>query len=91
MNDKDVIWSYDREGDVLYINFGAKRVATDVDITDDDIIVRCDGDEIIGITILNARQRLDEKEGWGRDEMGWVKYLYRGRRVKDIGVGSNAE
>ena len=70
MNERDVVWSYDREGDVLYINFfGLSRAATDVDITDDDIIVRCDGDEIIGVTILNARQRLDEKEGWERTSL----------------------
>ena len=50
--------SYDEEGDVLYIYFGPQpRPATDSDVTDDDIIVRYDGDEVIGITILHASLR----------------------------------
>ena len=50
--------SYDEEGDVLYVHFGRqRRPATDSDVTGDDIIVRYDGDEIIGITILHASQR----------------------------------
>ena len=50
--------SYDEEGDVLYVHFGHQpRSATDSELKDDDIIVRYDGDEIIGITILHASQR----------------------------------
>lgn len=50
--------SYDEEGDALYVHFGRQsRPATDSELTDDDIIVRYDGDEIIGITILHASQR----------------------------------
>ena len=50
--------SYDEEADVLYVHFGAQpRPATDSELTDDDIIVRYDGEEIIGITILHASQR----------------------------------
>ena len=50
--------SYDEEGDVLYVHFGAQpRPATDSELTDDDIIVRYDGDEVIGITILHVSQR----------------------------------
>ena len=50
--------SYDEEADVLYVHFGAHpRPATDSELTDDDIIVRYDGDEVIGITILHASQR----------------------------------
>ena len=50
--------SYDEEGDVLYVHFGPHtRPATDSELTDDDIIVRYDGEEIIGITILHASQR----------------------------------
>lgn len=50
--------SYDEEGDVLYVHFGPQpRPATDSELTDDDIIVRYDGDEIIGITILHASRR----------------------------------
>ena len=49
--------SYDEEGDVLYVHFGNPRPATDSEITDDDVILRYDGDEIIGITILHASRR----------------------------------
>ncbi len=50
--------SYDEEGDVLYVHFGLQpRSATDSELTDNDIIVRYDGYEIIGITILHASQR----------------------------------
>jgi uncharacterized protein YuzE len=52
------LWSsYDREADTLYINFRKPSRATDSELTDDDIIVRYDGDEVIGITILHASQR----------------------------------
>lgn len=50
--------SYDEEGDVLYVHFGPQpRPATDSELTDDDIIVRYAGGEVIGITVLHASQR----------------------------------
>lgn len=52
------LWSsYDEEGDVLYISFEKPRIATDSELTDDDIIFRYDGDDVIGITILHASKR----------------------------------
>ena len=52
---KKYLWSsYDPEGDVLYINFKKPSHATDSELTDNDIIVRYDGKEIVGITVLNA-------------------------------------
>lgn len=49
--------SYDESGDVLYINCRKSGPATDSELTDDDIILRYDGDELIGITILHASKR----------------------------------
>ncbi len=49
--------SYDEEGDVLYVQFKDLGRATDSELTDDDIIVRYDGDEVVGLTILHASQR----------------------------------
>lgn len=49
--------SYDAEGDVLYIHFGEPSRATDSELTDDDLIVRYDGEEVIGLTILHASRR----------------------------------
>jgi len=54
---KDIWLHYDDEADVLYVNFKRPSTATDSELTDDDVIIRYDGDEVIGMTILNARQR----------------------------------
>jgi uncharacterized protein YuzE len=52
------LWSsYDAEADVLYINFKKPSHATDSELTDNDVIIRCEGDAIVGITILNASKR----------------------------------
>ena len=53
-----LLYDYDQEVDALYLTFGDKpRPADDSEITDDDLIIRYDNDEIIGVTILNASQR----------------------------------
>ncbi len=52
------IWtSYDKEADVLYLNFKKPRHADDSELTDDDLIIRYEKGEIIGITVLNASRR----------------------------------
>ncbi|MBF0231366.1 MAG: DUF2283 domain-containing protein [Desulfamplus sp.] len=52
------LWSsYDAEADVLYVNFKKPSRATDSELTEDDIIIRYENDEIIGITILNVSCR----------------------------------
>ena len=52
------LWSsYDAEADVLYVNFRKPSHATDSELTDDDIILRYEGGEIIGLTILHASKR----------------------------------
>jgi len=52
------LWSsYDAEADTLYVNFKKPSHATDSEITDDDIIIRYEGDEIVGLTILHASKR----------------------------------
>ena len=49
--------SYDAEADVLYVNFKKPSHATDSELTDDDVIIRYEGEEVIGLTILHASQR----------------------------------
>jgi uncharacterized protein YuzE len=49
--------SYDAEADVLYVNFKRPSDATDSELTDDDVIIRYEGEEVIGLTILHASQR----------------------------------
>ncbi len=52
------VWlSYDSEADVLYINFKKPGIATDSELTDNGVIIRYEGDAIIGFTILHASQR----------------------------------
>ena len=52
------IWtSYDKDADVLYINFKKPSHADDSELTEDDIIIRYEKKEIVGITILNASKR----------------------------------
>ncbi len=52
------LWSsYDAEADVLYINFKKPSHATDSELTDDDVIIRYEGNEIVGLTILHVSRR----------------------------------
>ena len=52
------LWSsYDAEADVLYINFKKPSHATDSELTDDDVLIRYEGEDIVGLTILHASQR----------------------------------
>jgi uncharacterized protein YuzE len=52
------LWSsYDAEADVLYINFKKPSHATDSELTDDDVIIRYEGEEIIGLSVLHASRR----------------------------------
>lgn len=52
------VWlTYDQEADVMYVNFRKPSMATDSELTDDDVIVRYDGDQVIGFTVLHASRR----------------------------------
>ena len=52
------LWSsYNEEADVLYIRFDKSIPVTDSELTDDDIILRYNGDQVVGITVLHASQR----------------------------------
>ena len=52
------IWvDYDKEADVLYLSFRKPQRAEKTVETDDDVLIRTDGDQIVGITILNASSR----------------------------------
>jgi uncharacterized protein YuzE len=52
------VWfDYDKEADVLYMSFRKPQRATETVELEDDILVRKDGREIVGLTILNASSR----------------------------------
>jgi uncharacterized protein YuzE len=48
---------YDREADVLYLSFRKPQRATKTIETEDDILIRKDGNKIVGLTIINASTR----------------------------------
>lgn len=53
------LWlTYDAEADTLYVNFKKPSVATDSEMTDDDVIIRYEGEEVIGYTVLHASKRV---------------------------------
>ena len=47
-------FDYDKEADALYVSFVRPQQATDSEMSDDGIIVRRRGKQIVGLTILNA-------------------------------------
>lgn len=52
------VWAdYDREADVLYLSFRKPQRAKKTVEMDDDVLIRTDDDEVVGITILNASSR----------------------------------
>lgn len=52
------LWlSYDPQADTLYVNFKKPSHATDSELGEDDVIVRYEGDEVIGFTVLHASKR----------------------------------
>lgn len=54
------VWlTYDAEADTLYVNFKKPSYATDSEMTDDDVIVRYEGEEVIGFTVLRASKRTE--------------------------------
>jgi len=50
---------YDAEADVLYIDFyNPPKSSDDTELTDDDLIIRYgQGDDVVGLTVLNASSR----------------------------------
>jgi uncharacterized protein YuzE len=48
---------YDADADVLYISFRRPQQATDTEMTEEGILLRYKGDELVGITILDASTR----------------------------------
>ena len=42
---------------MLYINFKKPSRATDSELTDNDIVVRYEGEEVVGLTVLHASKR----------------------------------
>ncbi len=55
---QQTVWvTYDDEADTLYVNFKKPSYATDSELTDDDVIVRYENQQVIGFTVLHASKR----------------------------------
>ena len=55
------IWvDYDKEADIMYMHFKKPNHADNSDVTDDDMIIRYEKGEIIGVSLLNASKRIND-------------------------------
>ncbi len=54
---KNVWTDFDTEADVLYIHFKKPSHTDNSEMIDDDIIIRYENNEVIGISILNASKK----------------------------------
>ena len=57
LHQKYVWFSYDEEADVLYLNFKKPSHADDTELLDNDVLVRYEGEEVVGMTIMNASKK----------------------------------
>ena len=57
MKHKNVWSNYDEESDCLYFHFKKPNNADHAEMTEDEIIIRYENGEIIGLTVLNASKR----------------------------------
>ncbi len=57
MKHKNLWTNYDQESDTLYMHFKKPNHADHSEMTEDEIIIRYEKDEIIGLTVLNASKR----------------------------------
>lgn len=49
------VWiDYDQEADVLYMSFRKPQRAYETVEADEDVLIRKDGEDIVGITVMNA-------------------------------------
>lgn len=56
---KQVWLDFDEEADVLYVSFERPQEATDSELAEDDVILRYRGEQLVGVTILNAKKRIE--------------------------------
>lgn len=55
---ESAVWlTYDADADALYVHFKKPNVATDSELTDSDVILRYENEELIGMTVLHASTR----------------------------------
>jgi uncharacterized protein YuzE len=55
---KQMWFDFDDDADVLYVSFERPQGATDSELTDDGVILRYRGEQLVGVTILNVSKRI---------------------------------
>lgn len=63
LHQKNIWLSYDEEADVLYLNFKKPSHADDSELLENDVLVRYEGEEVVGITIMNASKKTSNERG----------------------------
>jgi uncharacterized protein YuzE len=58
LHQKNIWLSYDEEADVLYLNFKKPSHADDSELLENDVIVRYENNEVVGMTIMNASKKI---------------------------------
>jgi uncharacterized protein YuzE len=58
MPSKQVWFDFDEEADVLYVSFERPQGATDSELVENGVLMRYRGDQLVGVTVLNARKRV---------------------------------
>ncbi len=58
MPSKQIWFDFDEEADVLYVSFERPQGATDSELSEDGVLSRYRGDQLVGVTVLNARKRI---------------------------------
>lgn len=54
---KQIWFDFDEEADVLYVSFERPQGATDSELTEDGVLMRYRGEQLVGMTVLNASKR----------------------------------
>ncbi len=55
---KQMWFDFDDDADVLYVSFERPQGATDSELTNDGVILRYRGEQLVGVTILNVSKRI---------------------------------
>lgn len=64
LGNEDIWLSYDREADVLYVNFGNRQKATDtIALNEISVLLRYQGKKLVGITVLEVSKRVKGEQG----------------------------
>ena len=58
---KQIWFDLDEEADVLYVSFERPQGATDSELTEDGMLLRYRGEQLVGVTILNVRKRMSNR------------------------------